>query len=461
MAKYDYDLFVIGAGSGGVRAARLAAISGAKVAVAEEHRVGGTCVIRGCVPKKFMVYASEVTHQLKTAKGFGWTIPEATFDWKTFREAKDVEIARLSGIYVANLGKAGAELVHARAVLKDAHTLEIVGKDMTVTAEKILIATGGRPTVPQDVPGIEHVITSEEAFQLDKLPESILVVGGGYIAVEFAGIFAGLGVKTTLLYRGPNILRGFDDDVRTHLTREMERRGIRVVLGCQHEKIEKTDKGMVSHLNNGLTFTTDQVMFATGREPYVKGLGLENAGVELTEGGAIKVDDYSKTNVDNIWAVGDVTDRMALTPVAIREGAAFAETEFRNNPTTFDHEMIATAVFSQPEIGTVGMTEHDARQKFGEVDVYRAVFRPMKVTFYHGEEQTLMKVLVNQADQKVVGVHIVGPDAGEMIQMAAIAVKMGVTKQQWDSTCAVHPTAAEELVTMKEKYVPPNLGTAA
>ncbi|NBB15576.1 glutathione-disulfide reductase [Caulobacter sp. SLTY] len=461
MAKYDYDLFVIGAGSGGVRAARLAAMSGAKVAVAEEHRVGGTCVIRGCVPKKFMVYASEVTHQLKTAKGFGWTIPEATFDWRTFREAKDVEIARLSGIYVANLTKAGAELVHARAVLKDAHTVEIVGKDMTVTADKILIATGGRPTVPQEVPGIEHVITSEEAFQLDKLPESILVVGAGYIAVEFAGIFAGLGVKTTLLYRGPNILRGFDDDVRTHLTREMERRGIRVVLGCQHEKIEKTGEGLVSHLNNGLTFTTDQIMFATGREPYVKGLGLENAGVELNEKGAIKVDAYSKTNVDNIWAVGDVTDRIALTPVAIREGAAFAETEFRNNPTTFDHEMVATAVFSQPEIGTVGLTEHDARLQYGEIDIYRAVFRPMKVTFYHGEEQTLMKLVVNAADQRLLGVHVVGPDAGEMIQMAAIAVKMGVTKQQWDSTCAVHPTAAEELVTMKEKYIPPNLGTAA
>ncbi|HYE46806.1 MAG TPA: glutathione-disulfide reductase [Caulobacter sp.] len=460
MAKYDYDLFVIGAGSGGVRAARLAAISGARVAVAEEHRVGGTCVIRGCVPKKFMVYASEVSHQLKTARGFGWTIPEARFDWKTFRQAKDVEIARLSGIYVANLAKAGAELVHARAVLKDAHTVEIVGKDMTVTADKILIATGGRPTVPQDLPGIEHAITSEEAFQLDELPRKILVVGGGYIAVEFAGIFAGLGVETTLLYRGPNILRGFDDDVRTHLAREMERRGIRVVLGCQHEKIEKTADGLVSHLNNGLTFTTDQVMFATGREPYVKGLGLEAAGVELANG-AIKVDEFSKTNVDNIWAVGDVTDRINLTPVAIREGAAFAETEFRNNPTTFDHELVATAVFSQPEIGTVGLTEHDARLKYGEVDVYRAVFRPMKVTFYHGEEQTLMKLLVNPADQKVLGVHIVGPDAGEMIQLAAVAVKMGATKQQWDQTCAVHPTAAEELVTMKEKYVPPNLGTAA
>ena len=461
MAKYDYDLFVIGAGSGGVRAARLTAMTGAKVAVAEEHRVGGTCVIRGCVPKKFMVYASEVSNQIKTAKGLGWTIPEATFDWKTFLEAKDVEIARLSGIYVANLTKAGAEMVHARAILKDAHTVELVGKDMTVTADKILIATGGRPSVPQDLPGIEHAITSDEAFHLDRLPESIMVVGGGYIAVEFAGIFAGLGVKTTLVYRGPNILRGFDDDVRTHLTREMERRGIRVVLGCQHESIEKTADGLVSHLTSGLNLTTEQILFATGRSPYVEGLGLEAAGVALNERGAIQVDDDYRTSVPNIFAVGDVTDRINLTPVAIREGAAFAETQFRNNPTRFDHEMIATAVFSQPPIGTVGMSEAEARQAFGEVDVYRAVFRPMKVTFYHGEEQMLMKVLVNPKDQKVVGVHIVGPDAPEMIQMAAIAVKMGVTKQQWDSTCAVHPTAAEELVTMKEKYVPQNLGATA
>ncbi|MBI1407846.1 MAG: glutathione-disulfide reductase [Caulobacter sp.] len=458
MANYDYDLFVIGAGSGGVRAARVAAMGGARVAVAEEHRVGGTCVIRGCVPKKFMVYASEVTNQLKTARGFGWTIPEATFDWKTFLEAKDVEIARLSGIYVANLGKAGCELVHARAVLKDAHTVELVGKDRTVTADKILIATGGRPTVPQNVPGIEHAITSNEAFHLESLPKSILVVGGGYIAVEFAGIFAGLGVKTTLLYRGPNILRGFDDDVRVHLAREMERRGIQIVLGCEHDRIEKTADGLVSHLNNDITLTTEQVMFATGREPYVEGLGLETAGVELNERGAVKVDEWSRTNVENIFAVGDVTDRINLTPVAIREGAAFAETQFRDNPTTYDHEMVATAVFSQPPIGTVGMSEYEARHAFGEVDVYRSVFRPMKVTFYHGEEQTLMKLLVNPKDQKVVGVHVVGPDSPEIIQMAAIAVKMGVTKQQWDSTCAVHPTAAEELVTMKDRYVPQNLG---
>jgi glutathione reductase (NADPH) len=457
MAAYDYDLFVIGAGSGGVRASRLAAMSGARVAVAEEHRVGGTCVIRGCVPKKFMVYASEFSSQVKTARGFGWTVPEPTFDWPTFRQAMEIEVARLSGIYVTNLEKAGAELIHKRAVVKDAHTVEIVGEDRTVTAGKILIATGGRVTVP-DLPGIEHAITSNEAFHLDRLPESILIVGGGYIAVEFAGIFAGLGSQVTLLYRGPNILRGFDDDVRAHLTGQLERHGIKVVLGCEHSSLEKTDAGIVSTLNNGMTFTSEQVMFATGREPYVEGLGLESAGVELNERGAVKVDAYSKTNVDSIWAVGDVTDRMNLTPVAIREGAAFAETEFKNNPITFDHDTIATAVFSQPPIGTVGLGEGEARKAFGPIDVYRAVFRPMKVTFYGGEERTLMKLLVRADTQQVVGVHVVGPDAPEMIQMAAIAVKMGVTKQQWDSTCAVHPTAAEELVTMREKYLPADLG---
>jgi len=463
MAKYDYDLFVIGAGSGGVRAARLAAMTGARVGVAEEHRVGGTCVIRGCVPKKFMVYASEFSSQVKTARGFGWTVEEPKFNWSTFTESNDIEIARLSGIYVTNLQKAGAELAHDRAVLTDAHTVRMVNGGQTYTADKILIATGGRPIVPTEVPGHELGITSNDAFHLDKLPESILVVGGGYIAVEFAGIFAGLGSKVTLLYRGPNILRGFDDDIRAHLAGELERKGIRVVLGCQHESIEKTDAGLVSRLNNGLKFTTEQVLWATGREPYVQDLGLETAGVKLVaEGehrGAIMVDDYSKTSADNIWAVGDVTDRMNLTPVAIREGAAFAETEFKNNPTKFDHDTIATAVFSQPPIGTVGIGEAEARKAFGKIDVYRAVFRPMKTTFVGGEDRTLMKLLVREDNQQVVGVHIVGPDAPEMIQMAAIAVKMGVTKQQWDSTCAVHPTAAEELVTMREKYTPAELGS--
>ena len=464
MAEYDFDLFVIGAGSGGVRAARVAAMSGAKVAVAEEYRVGGTCVIRGCVPKKFMVYASEVTSQLKTAKGYGWTVEGAKFDWKTFLHDKDVEIARLSGIYVTNLQKAGAHLLHGRAQIVDKHTVEVLPKDGSkdagrYTARKILIATGGRPWRP-DFPGADLGITSDEAFHLPTLPKRVMVVGGGYIAVEFASIFNGLGVQTTLLYRGANVLRGFDDDVRSHLADELEKRGIKVVLGCAHQKIEKTDDGLVSTLSNDLTFETDAVMFATGRDPYVEGLGLEKVGVELNDRGAIVVDDFSKTTADNIWAVGDVTDRINLTPVAIREGAAFAQTEFHDNPTTFDHDMVASAVFSQPPIGAVGMTEAEARHAFGKVDIYRAVFRPMKVTFYGGQERCLFKLVVKQDDQKVVGVHVVSPDAPEIIQMAAIAVKMGVTKAQWDSTCAVHPTLAEELVTMREKYTPSEMGTA-
>lgn len=463
MADYDFDLFVIGAGSGGVRAARLAAMSGAKVAVAEEYRVGGTCVIRGCVPKKFMVYASEVTSQLKTAKGYGWSVEGATFDWKSFLHDKDVEIARLSGIYVTNLQKAGAHLLHGRAQIVDAHTVEVLPKEGsqdagTYTARKILIATGGRPVRPE-FPGAEFGITSDEAFHLPKLPKSILIVGGGYIAVEFAGIFNGLGVQTTLLYRGANILRGFDDDVRSHLADELEKRGIKVVLGCAHKSIEKGEDGtLVSVLSNDLTFETETVMFATGREPYVEGLGLEKAGVKLNERSAIAVDDYSKTNVPSIWAVGDVTDRINLTPVAIREGAAFSQTEFYDNPTSFDHDMVASAVFSQPPVGSVGMTEAEARHAFGTVDIYRAVFRPMKITFYGGQERCLVKLVVKQDDQKVLGVHVVGPDSPEIIQMAAIAVKMGVTKPQWDSTCAVHPTLAEELVTLREKYVPVEVG---
>ena len=455
MTQYDYDLFVIGAGSGGVRAARLTALGGKKVAVAEEYRVGGTCVIRGCVPKKFMVMASEVSHALEIAEGYGWSFDNAKFDWPTFLQAKDVEIARLSGIYAANLGKAGVDLVHGRAVMKDAHTVEIVGKNQTFTAEKILIATGGRPWKPEDLPGVEHAITSEEAFHLPELPKRILIAGGGYIAVEFAGIFAGLGVETTLIYRGPNILRGFDDDVRAHLAGEIEKRGIKVILGCQHTSIEKTESGLVSHLGNGMTLEHDAIMFATGRVPYVKGLGLENAGVELNDEGAIAVDPFSKTSVDNIWAIGDVTDRMNLTPVAIREAVAFHETVFRNNPQHFDYEAVATAVFSQPPVGVVGLTEAEARRACpGEVDVYVTRFRPMKYAFTGSDERVLMKLVVDADSQRVVGVHIVGPESPEMIQLAAIAVKAGLTKAQWDATCAVHPTMAEELVTLKEKQSP-------
>jgi glutathione reductase (NADPH) len=456
MARFDYDLFVIGAGSGGVRAARLAAMSGARVGVAEEHRVGGTCVIRGCVPKKFMVYASEFSAAFKAAEGYGWSKCEAKFDWARFLEAKDIEIARLSGIYVTNLQNAGADLSHTRAELEDAHTVRLADRDRPFSVDKVLIATGARPSMPS-IPGIELAITSNEAFHLPELPKRVLIVGGGYIALEFAGIFNGLGVETTLMYRGPNVLRGFDNDVRSHIEMEMGKRGMKIVLGCEHTRLEKVDGGIKSTLTSGHDVETDVVMYATGRNPYTEGLGLETAGVKLVGRGAVAVDDYSKSNVDNIWAVGDVTDRIALTPVAIREGSAFAETEFYGRPTQFDHELVASAVFSQPPVGSVGLTEADARHQFGKVDIYRSVFRPMKSTFYGGEERMLMKLVVNPADDRLLGCHIVGPDAPEMIQMAAIAIKMGVTKAQWDSTCAVHPTAAEELVTMREKYVPPEL----
>jgi glutathione reductase (NADPH) len=461
MAQYDYDLFVIGAGSGGVRAARLAAMLGKRVGVAEEFRVGGTCVIRGCIPKKLMTYASDFAHQFEIARGYGWTIPETRFSWPDFIAAKDVEIARLSGIYASNLAKAGAELIHSRARLVDAHTVELVGKGFTVTADQILIATGGRPWMPTDLPGIEHAITSEEAFHLPELPKRVLVAGGGYIAVEFAGIFHGLGVETTLVYRGPNILRGFDDDVRAHLTEEMKKRGLRVILGAKHEAIEKTASGLCNVLDNGMRVETDTAMFAVGRKPYVAGLGLEAAGVQIDADGAIEVDGYSRTSVPNIWAVGDVTNRLNLTPVAIREAICFIETAFKNNPCAFDYENVSTAVFSQPPVGVVGWSEGEARRRFGAVDVYMTRFRPMKTQFMGLEERTLMKLVVARGSEQILGVHIVGPDAPEMIQLAAVAVKAGLTKTQWDATCALHPTAAEELVTMREKYVPPELGTAA
>jgi glutathione reductase (NADPH) len=460
LARHDYDLFVIGAGSGGVRAARLAAMSGAKVLVAEEHRVGGTCVIRGCVPKKFMVYASEFAHHFKMAEGYGWSVGDSSFDWPGFIAEKDKEIARLSGIYVRNLQNAGAELAHGRAQLRDAHTVEVQGHG-TVSADKILIATGARPWMPWGLPGIEHAITSNEAFHLPELPKRIVIAGGGYIALEFAGIFNGLGVETTLVHRGPNVLRGFDDDIRAHIAEEMEKRGIKVILATQHAAIEKTPSGYVSRFTDGHHCESDVVMFALGREPYVEGLGLEAAGVKLAETGAVLVDDYSRTNVENIWAVGDVTNRINLTPVAIREGQAFAETVFYDKPRTFDHEMVASAVFSQPPIGSVGLSEADARHKLGKVDIYLARFKPMKYALTSSAERCMVKLVVEAATEKVVGCHVVGPDAPEMIQLAAVAMKMGVTKSQWDSTCAVHPTLAEELVTLREKYVPQGLGQAA
>ncbi len=462
--SFDYDLFVIGAGSGGVRAARVAALSGARVAVAEEDRVGGTCVIRGCVPKKFMVYASEFKRSFDLAQGYGWTIPEPpTFDWPRFLAAKDMEIARLSGIYVANLGKAGADLIMGKALFKDANTLTIHAKDgaREVRAKTILIATGGRPIKPADLQGVEHAITSNEAFHLQSLPKSIVIVGGGYIAVEFACIFHGLGSDVTLVYRGPNILRGFDDDVRAHLADELRLQGLRVVLSCTHESIERAEDGrLISRFAGGMTVDSEVVMFATGREPYVDGLNLEAAGVALNGRGAVAVDETSRTNVGNIYAVGDVTDRINLTPVAIREGQAFAESLFAGRPNTFDHDTVATAVFSQPPVGSVGMSEAAARHKHGKIDVYRSVFRPMRTLFAGGGERVLMKLVAEPESGRILGCHIVGPDAPEMIQLAAVAVKAGLTKAQWDATCALHPTVAEELVTMREKYVPPGMSAA-
>jgi glutathione reductase (NADPH) len=461
LAEFDYDLFVIGAGSGGVRAARLAALTGARVAIAEESRVGGTCVIRGCVPKKFMVYASEFSRHFKTAEGYGWSPAQNAFDWAGFNETRDIEIARLSGIYVNNLNKAGADLIHERARIAGPHTVELAKSGRRVTAEKILVAVGGRPWMPDDIPGIEHAITSDEAFHIERMPERVLIAGGGYIAVEFACIFAGLGVKTTLVYRGANILRGFDEDVRAHISDEVEKRGVRIVLGCQHERMEKTDHGIVNHLTNQMRLESDVVMFAVGRRPYTADLGLETVGIALNEAGAIVVDEVSKTTCDHVWAVGDVTDRINLTPVAIREGAAFAETEFKNNPTRFDYEMVPTAVFSQPPIGSVGLTEQEARKLCGgPVDVYVSRFRPMKYAFTGQDERCLMKLIVHPETDRILGAHIVAPEAPEMIQFAAIAVKAGVTKAQWDSTCALHPTIAEEMVTMRDKVVPPSLTMA-
>ncbi len=464
MAEYDYDLFIIGAGSGGVRAARLAAMSGARVAVAEEYRVGGTCVVRGCVPKKFMVYASEFKRDFDIARGYGWTIGETSFDWRRFLQTKDAEISRLSGLYTSNLMKAGADLMLGVARFTGPHTLEVTdqkGRKKSVTAAKILIAAGARPKLPTDIPGIEHVITSEEAFHLPTLPKRMVIVGGGYIAVEFACIFHGLGVDVTLAYRGPNVLRGFDEDVRSHIADEFKGNGLRVLLSCQHERIEKREDGvLVSHVAEGEPLESEVVMFATGREPHVKTLGLDKAGVKLNDKGAVAVDEFSRTNVAHIWAVGDVTDRMALTPVAIREAQAFAETEFYGRPTKFDHADVPTAVFSQPPIGVVGLTEAEARHKVGAVDIYLTRFRPMKTIFAGGHERMLMKLIVERATDKVIGCHIVGDDSAEMIQLAAIAVKAGLTKAQWDSTCALHPSAAEELVTLREKYVPPELAAA-
>ena len=445
--SFDYDLFVIGAGSGGVRAARMSASHGANVAIAEEHRVGGTCVIRGCVPKKLFVYASHFAEEFEDAAGFGWEVGQSSFDWSKLIANKDTEIDRLNKIYMRNLEASGVEILNGRAVFKDAHTVLLDGRE--ITANYILIAVGATPFMPQ-IEGIEHAISSNEAFYLKDFPSDITIVGGGYIAVEFAGIFNGLGANVTLVYRGEEILRGFDGDIRTHVQEEMIKKGIDVQTQNDVTSIKKDGKGFEVTFKNGTRRETSCVMYATGRVPYVQGLGLDTVDVELGLKGEIKVDAYSQTSVDNIYAVGDVTNRSQLTPIAIREGAAFAETVFNNTPLAVDHSNIPTAVFSQPPVGTVGMTEEEARDNKFDVDIYKSVFRPMKHTLSGRDEKTLMKLVVDRKTDKVLGLHIVGPDSGEMIQAFGIAVKMGATKSQFDATVAVHPTAAEELVTMKQ-----------
>jgi glutathione reductase (NADPH) len=451
MPKYDYDLITIGAGSGGVRATRLAATYGKRAAVVEEYRVGGTCVIRGCVPKKLLVYASRYSEDFADAAGFGWHVGHRDFNWQTLIANKDKEIARLEAAYRKNLGGAGAEIFEDRAVLRDPHTVHLLKADKTFTAETILVATGGRPWIPESVDGGDLAITSNEAFHLKELPRCVMVVGGGYIAVEFAGIFRGLGSRTILVHHGDEILRGFDNEVRAQMHHELQRRGVDVLIKSAVASIKPRDGRKCVRMTDGTEHMVDEIMFAVGRRPNTVGLGLEHCGVELTERRAVKVDHYSRSTQDNIYAVGDVTDRVNLTPVAIREGAAFAETLYNNKPTTVDHSDIPTAVFGTPEIGAVGLTEEYARTKHKNVDVYRTAFRPMKATMSGRDTQIFMKLVVDADTDRVLGCHIVGEAAAEMIQCVAIAVKMKATKADFDATVALHPSAAEELVLLKTK----------
>lgn len=445
---YDYDLFVIGAGSAGVRAARISAGFGAKVAVAEEFRVGGTCVIRGCVPKKLLVFASHIKEDLEAAAGYGWTVGESQFSWETLIANKDAEIDRLNGLYINTLNNANVTILDGRAVVTGPNSVEVNGE--SITAKYILVVTGGWPSLP-DVPGIEHAITSNEALHLPTLPEHVVVVGGGYIAVEFAGIFGGLGAKVTQLYRGEQILRGFDGDMAKQLTIEMCRKGIDLRTGTNVTAVEKTDSGVRLTLTDGSTMDAGAVMYATGRSPNTKGLGLESAGVDLAKNGAIKVDAYGKTNVDSIYSAGDVTDRIQLTPVAIKEGHAFALTVFGNTPTSPELDPVPSAVFSQPPIGTVGMSEEDAVAAGHKVDIYISNFRPMKHRLGGNEERAVTKLVVDADTDKVLGAHMIGIDAPEIIQGVGIAVKAGLTKADFDGTVAIHPSSSEEFVLMRNK----------
>ena len=453
MAKFDYDLFVIGAGSGGVRGARMAAATGARVGIAEEFRYGGTCVIRGCIPKKLLVYASHFHEDFEDAAGFGWQVPPASFDWTRLIANKDQEIARLEGIYRKLLDGVGVEMHDGRAVLADPHTVEVNGKRFT--AETILVASGGHPFIP-DHPGIEQAITSNEAFHLAALPPRVAVVGGGYIAVEFAGIFKGLGSEVTQIYRGPRVLRGFDEDVRATVDAEMAKKGVAFKYGTDIDQIARRADGALDvALNDGSTLEVDCLMLAIGRRPNTKGLGLEEAGVELGKNGAVAVDAYSRTKVGNIYAVGDVTDRINLTPVAIAEAMAFVDTVYKGRPRAMDHGNTASAVFSQPPVATVGLTEEAAREAGHRVEIYRSTFRALKHTLSGRDERSMMKLIVEAESRKILGAHMVGGDAAEIIQGVAIAVKMGATKEDFDATVGIHPTAAEEFVTMREPVPEP------
>jgi glutathione reductase (NADPH) len=452
MADQSVDLFVIGAGSAGVRAARVAASYGARVIIAEEYRVGGTCVIRGCVPKKLLVYASRFSEEFEDAEGYGWTFAEPTFHWPTLIANVDREVARLEAAYTTTLERYKVALVKSRAALEGTHTVRLA-EGSQVRANKVLISTGGWPHPGPKIPGLEHAISSNEAFKLKDLPKRIVIQGGGYIAVEFANIFAGLGSAVTLVYRGQNILRGFDDDIREHLRSEMTRRGITVKCGHTVTAIERSGNEFVTRLSDGKAVAADKVMFAIGRKPNVTGLGLEKLGVTIAEHGGIAVDEYSRSSVENIYAVGDVTNRVNLTPVAIREAHAFADTVYGGKPTPVDHTDVPTAVFSEPEIGVIGLTEMQARERLDKVDTYKTSFRPMKATLAGRDTRMFMKLVVDGVTDRVVGCHIAGPYAAELIQVIGIAVKMKATKADFDATMAVHPTAAEELVTMREKAV--------